>query len=219
MKELVIEKIQKSEIKEVTGILTKAFKENPAYSTIFKKKDQLEDGLTWLFRTNLFMLNQNQAVTNVIKEKNTGKTIGTFTILPPQGVKKSLLTYCKIGIPGFLTRFGAEPLVRMISLDHYNKKLLSQSIKTSGYYYLHMVAIREEYRGSGIGTFALSGAIRELIGSKPNFRLLGLTTQLPENVVFYSRLGFQKLDEDCIDFKGDKYYNCTMKLNLEKVAT
>jgi hypothetical protein len=45
-------------------------------------------------------------------------------------------------------------------------------------------------------------------------QLIGLTTQLPENVTFYSRLGFNKLDEGYVDFKKDRYYNYNMKLKL-----
>jgi predicted N-acetyltransferase YhbS len=214
MNNLIVNKIQKSEIREVARLLTDAFKTNPAYSIIFQRENQQDDGLLWLFKTNLFILNRNQALTRVIKEKNTGEITGTFTIVPPQGVKIDLLVYSKIGIPGFLLKFGIKPLARMLKLDDYNKALLNKSMKTSEYYYLHMVAVKEEYRGSGIGSFALRCAIRELVASKPTCNRLGLTTQLPENTVFYSRLGFDKSDEGYACFKGNRYYNCNMKMNL-----
>jgi GNAT superfamily N-acetyltransferase len=210
----VFSKIQKSEINEVAGVLTDAFKTNPAYSIIFQKKNQLEDGLLWLFKTNLFILNQKQALTNVIKEKTTGEIIGTFTIVPPQGVKRNLSVYSKIGIPHFMLKFGITPLVRMLSLDAYNKNLLNESMKISEYYYLHMVVVKEAHRGLGIGSFAVRYAVQELMASAPTCNLLGLTTQLPENTVFYSRLGFDKLDEGYADFKGSRYYNCNMKLKF-----
>ena len=214
MIELLIEKIQYSEIDEVAGVLTEAFKTNPAYSIIFKKKEQSEAGLLWLFKTNLFMLNKQQILTNVIKEKNTGKIIGTFTIIPPQGIKSSISVYAKIGLPKFIWKFGINSLVRMLSLDKYNKKLLAEAMQISNYYYLSMVVVKEEYRGLGVGTFALKRAIEELKSSVSYLNLMGLTTQLPENIVFYSRLGFEKLDEKTIDFKGDKYFNSNMRLNL-----
>jgi GNAT superfamily N-acetyltransferase len=213
MSEVFIEKIQNSEINEVAELLTDAFKTNAAYSIIFKKKEQLEDGLLWLFKTNLFILNQKQVLTSVVKEKS-GKIIGTFTLIPPQGLKKNLSAYSKIGIPRFILKFGISPLVRMLGLDSYTKKLLTESIKVSEYYYLHMVAVKEEYRGSGVGSFALKYAIKELISGKPTCNLLGLTTQLPKNVEFYSRLGFDKIDEGTVDFNGNKYYNANMKLKL-----
>jgi predicted N-acetyltransferase YhbS len=211
---LVIEKIQNSEINEVADILTEAFKTNPAYSIIFRKKNQLENGLSWLFKTNLFILNRQQALTRVVKERNTGKIIGTFTLVPPQGIKRSIFIYSKIGIPGFILKFGINTLLRMLDLDRYNRKLLTESMKTSEYYYLHMVVVRKEYRGMGIGSYAVGRAVQELVSSAPACHLLGLTTQLPENVIFYSRLGFNKLDEGYVDFKKDRYYNCNMKLNL-----
>ncbi|MDR1369862.1 MAG: N-acetyltransferase, partial [Dysgonamonadaceae bacterium] len=69
-------------------------------------------------------------------------------------------------------------------------------------------------RGLGIGAFAVRHAVRGLMASEPTCNLLGLTTQLPENTVFYSRLGFDKLDEGYADFKGNRYYNCNMKLEF-----
>ena len=102
----------------------------------------------------------------------------------------------------------------MLGLDKCNKSLLTKSIKVPEYYYLSMVVIREEYRGRGIGSDAIRYAIGELIFSNPACNLIGLTTQLPENVTFYSRLGFEKLDEGYINFKGDRYYNYNMKLIL-----
>jgi GNAT superfamily N-acetyltransferase len=214
MDEFFIEKIRHSEINEVADILTDAFKTNPAYSIIFRKEHQLEDGLSWLFKTNLFIINQKQLLTNVVKEKNTGKIIGTYTLIPPQGTKTTFFAYSKIGLPKFILNFGINPLVRMLSLDYYNKKLLTASMKISDYYYLSMVVIKKEYRGRGVGTYAIKHAIREHISSNPTCNLIGLTTQLPENVIFYSRLGFVKIEDGCADFKGDKYYNCNMKLVL-----
>jgi len=102
----------------------------------------------------------------------------------------------------------------MMRLDNINKLTLSNSIKASEFYYLSMVVIQKEYRGRGIGSYAIKQAIEELVSSNPSSNLLGLTTQLPENVVFYSRLGFYPLDEGYIDFEGDRYYNYNMKLNV-----
>jgi GNAT superfamily N-acetyltransferase len=214
MNELSIGKLQPADIHEVAGILTDAFKTNPAYSIIFKKKEQREDGLFWLFKTNLLILNQKQVLTNVVKEKNAGKIIGTYTLIPPEGVKRPLSVYSKIGLLSFIFKFGMNPLFRMFSLDSYNKKLLAASISAPEYYYLSMVVVKKEYRGAGVGTYALKDAIQRLTDSDPACKTVGLTTQLPENVTFYSRLGFDKLDEGYANFKGDEYFNCNMKLDL-----
>lgn len=214
MKNILIQKIQNSEIGEVADILTDAFETNPAYSIVFKKINQRREGLLWLFKTSLILNNHRQILTHVIKEKDTGKIIGTFTLIPPQGVKTSIPIYLKIGILDFIKKFGIKAMIRMISLDNLNKLTLAKSIKSSGYHYLSMVVIQKEYRGKGIGSFAIKQAVEELVFSNPGCHLLGLTTQLPENVIFYSRLGFCQLDEGYIDFKGDRYYNYNMKLNV-----
>ena len=185
MDDFFIEKIRVSEIEEVTNILTDAFKTNPAYSIIFRKKEHLENGLFWLFKTNLFMINHKQFFTNVVKEKNTGKIIGTYTLIPPQGTKNTFSTYSKIGLPRFILKFGINSLIRMLALDRYNKKLLTGSMKIPEYYYLSMVVVGKEYQGKGIGTYAIKHAVRELRSSNPACNLVGLTTQLPENIKFF----------------------------------
>jgi predicted N-acetyltransferase YhbS len=216
MNEIIINKIQKSEIDEVADILTDAFLTNPAYSLIFKKKNQRREGLLWLFKTNLLIINEKKDLTNVVKDKKTGKIIGTYTLIPPSGVNGSISTYLKVNIPSFILKFGINALFRMLILDGVNKKTLKKSMETSDFYYLSMVAIKKEYRDNGIGSDVINSAIQELISLQPTCNLVGLTTQLPENETFYSRLGFITLDKGYIDFKKDRYYNYNMKINLAK---
>ncbi len=203
--------MQPSEMNEVADVLTDSFLTNPVYAIIFRKENQRKDGLRWVFKASLILSNQKQILTRVVKEKDTGRIIGTFTLVPPRGVKNGLSPYLKIGLPGFIVKFGMDPLIRMLGLDACNNQVLAESIKAPEYYYLTMVVIQKEFRGTGVGSYAIKHAIQELISSNPACKLMGLTTQLPENVTFYSRLGFEKLDEGYIDFKGDKYYNYNMK--------
>ncbi|HCO68935.1 MAG TPA: N-acetyltransferase [Dysgonomonas sp.] len=216
MDNYIVEPLQHSEIEETASLLVDAFETNPAYSAIFKNKARVRDGLLWVFRTNLIINNYDQPLTKIIKEKETGEIIGTFTLVPPKGVKRNLSVYQKIGIPRFLAQFGLNTFVRMLRLDSINHKILNDSLKNSEYYYLSMVALKEEYRGRGIGSSALKYTLSELIKSNPDCRLMGLTTQLSENVTFYSRMGFETLDEGYITFKESKYYNYNMKLEFSK---
>lgn len=209
-----IEKIQKEEQGEVATILTDAFESNPAYGLIFARKDKLREGLLWLFKTNLFLLNRRIPVTRVVKEKVDGKIIGTFSLLPPGGIKSEFSDYLKIRLTYFIANFGIKTLYKMLGMDSYNKELLTKAIKTKDYYYLSMVAVKEDYRGTGIGSLMIMSCLKELRSAERKCPIVGLTTQLPENVTFYSRLGFQKLDEGEVQFKQDCYYNYNMKLDL-----
>jgi GNAT superfamily N-acetyltransferase len=121
----------------------------------------------------------------------------------------------KIGMLSFILKFGIKSLIRMLGLNDLNKLSLSKSIKVSDYYYLSMVVVRNEYRGKGIGSYAIKHAIQEIISSNTTCKFIGLTTQLAENVTFYARLGFEKIDEGYINFKGDRYYNYNLKQKLE----
>jgi ribosomal protein S18 acetylase RimI-like enzyme len=207
-----IEKMQMHEINEVTNILTDAFETNPAYSSIFNQTN-LREGLLWLFGTSLFLLNRRQILTDLVKEKDSGRIVGTFTLIPPGGPKRTFNDYLQVGLPEFIYRFGLPVLFRMLGMESFNKKVLTASIKSKEYYYLSMVVIKKEYRGKGIGSFAIKSCLNEWCERERNCHLLGLTTQLPENVSFYSRLGFEKIDEKEVYFnKKIHYYNCNMKL-------
>lgn len=212
--DVLIEPIKSSEIESVSAILTNAFYTNPAYAAVFKDKSQLKEGLQWLFRASLLINNQKQPLSMVVKEKSSGEMIGTYTLIPPQGVKGSISIYRKIGLGNFISKFGFRTLIRMLKLDSINKNLLDKSLENSKHYYLSMVVIKEEYQGKGIGSLVLKQAINNLLDSDPACRIIGLTTQLPENVVFYSRLGFSKLDEGYVTFRESKYYNYNMKYDL-----
>jgi ribosomal protein S18 acetylase RimI-like enzyme len=216
MDNFFIEKMQLHEINEVADILTDSFETNPIYSSIFNEID-LREGLIWIFRTDLFLLNRRQILTKVVKEKNSGKVVGTFTLIPPNDGKRTFNDYLQIGLPKFVYRFGFSVFCRILGLESYNKKILTKAIKSKNYYYLSMVAVKEEYKRNGIGSFAIKSCLDELIKTKKKSPLLGLTTQLPENVIFYSRLGFEKIDDGEVFFnKKIHYYNCNMKYILTR---
>ncbi|SHE87728.1 GNAT family N-acetyltransferase [Dysgonomonas macrotermitis] len=205
-----IEKMQMSDLDKVAGMQTDAFETNPAYASIFKKS-HLREGLDWLFRTSLYLLNCHEVLTRVIKDSQTGDIIGTFTLVPPDSKKNGLRDYLQLGIPAFIFKFGFSTLLKMMRLGDYNKKVLTDSIGTDSYYYLSMVVVKDEYRGRGVGSFAIGRCLDELQQIVRKSDLLGLTTQLPENVSFYSRLGFELVDEGEIRFGGAEYYNYNMK--------
>ncbi|MPL87895.1 hypothetical protein SDC9_33908 [bioreactor metagenome] len=209
-----IEKLQQSDIEKVAALLADTFETNPAYALIFKKKDTLWDGLYWLFKTNLILINKRGTVTSVAKEKATGNIIGVYSLLPPGGVKSAFSDYWHIDLPQFIVKFGFGTLQKMLGMDSYNKQLLNEAIHTNEYYYLSMVAIKQEYRGEGIGSFIIRNCIDELKSRERKCHLVGLTTQLPENVTFYAKLGFQKLNEGEVQFKENRYYNYNIKYDL-----
>lgn len=209
-----IDNLKESEYDEAATILVDAFDSNLAYASIFVNKDRLRDGLFWLFKTDLFLINRRQSVTKVVRMKNSMEIIGVFSLLPPNGIKSELRDYLKIGIPRFIMSFGFSAVRTMLKMDALNKQLLTNAIGANEYYYLSMVAIKANYQGSGIGSYMIDNCLQKLRSINRICHTVGLTTQLPENVTFYTRLGFQKLDEGEIQLKKGCYYNYNMKLDL-----
>ncbi len=209
-----IDKLKESEYEEVATILVDAFETNLAYTSIFVNKDKLRDGLFWLFKTNLFLINKRLSITKVVRMKNSSEIIGVFSLLPPNGIKFKIRDYFKIGLPRFILNFGLFTLLTMLKMDSFNKKLLTDAIGTKEYYYLSMVAIKANHQGLGFGSYMIDDCLQKLKFIDRKCNIVGLTTQLPENVTFYTRLGFQKLNEGEIRLKKSSYYNYTMKLDL-----
>jgi ribosomal protein S18 acetylase RimI-like enzyme len=211
---IIITEMPTSEIDNVAILLTNAFENNPAYSLIFNKTDKLHEGLLWLFKTNLFLINRRQTVTKIIREKESNKITGTFSLIPPKRIKNRLSDYFHVGLFRFIQQFGFSTLLKMLRMNSFNKNTLKKSIKAEKYYYLSMVAISEEYRGKGTGSFAVKKCLDELSEMENECRLVGLTTQLSENVAFYSRSGFEKIDEGYVSFKKHRYFNWNMKYSF-----
>lgn len=209
-----IEKLDAKDLEIVAQMLADTFTTNPAYASIFSNKGKLWNGLLWLFRTNLFLLNKRASVTSLLRDTSSKEIIGVYSLLPPEGVQFTIADYLQVGIPQFIFKFGFRPLVRMLELDSLNKKQLKDVIGVHKYYYISMVAIRKSYRGTGLGSMMLKDCLDKLTKENRTCCVVGLTTQLPENVEFYSRLGFHLLDEKEIQFRESKYYNYNMRLDL-----
>lgn len=60
----------------------------------------------------------------------------------------------------------------------------------------------------------IDNCINELKVENRKFHVVGLRTQLLENVTFHTRLGFQKLDEEEVKYQQNSCYNYNMKLDL-----
>ncbi len=209
-----IDRLKESEYDEVANILVDAFETNLAYSSIFLNKDKLRDGLFWLFKANLVLINKRLSITKVVRMKNSSEIIGVYSLLPPNRKKFKLRDYFKIGLPRFILNFGLSTLLTMLKMDSFNKRLLTDAIGTKEYYYLSMVAVKANYQGLGFGSYMIDACLQNLRFIDRKCNIVGLTTQLPENVTFYTRLGFQKLNEGEIQLKKGGYYNYTMKLDL-----
>jgi predicted GNAT family N-acyltransferase len=208
-----IEILKMNDIPIVANILVESFETNPCYSLIFPKKKE-KQGLYWLFKASLYLLNNLQSSTYVIRLKNSGDIIGTYSLVHPNGVTNRFVDYYNIGIIQFIWQFGFSNLFRMLRLDSLNKKILTQAMQSSTYWYLSMVVIKKEFRGTGIGSLAIKKCLQDLKESCSGISTIGLTTQLPENVTFYSRLGFEKINEGEILFLKNNYYNYTMKYQI-----
>lgn len=195
---------------DCTQLLTDAFADNSAYQLIFREGADPRPGLYKIFKSSLRLLNDKQALSRIILDRENGDLLGTYTLIPPQHKGAKIGTYLSLPFPQFVWEYGIFAVWRMFETDRLNIKALQKAMPQDEFAYLSMVAIVEEKRGTGIGSYAMQACIEEHERGKDAALPIALTTQLPENVRFYEKHGFQLLDEGLLRLGRRSYYNYCM---------
>ena len=87
-------------------------------------------------------------------------------------------------------RLGWSGMRRLFEVTGAVDLHLEQTFGDRPYWYLNNMVVREHLRGTGIGTRLLREQLQIVAEQEPTYAI-GLSTQRPENVTFYQRLGFQ----------------------------
>lgn len=201
--------MESEDVSAVAAILTDVFADNPVYRLIFRTSDT-KKGLRWLFERNL-LLNQRHGTVKVICLPAAPRQIvGTFSLTPADADAPSVIEYVKLGVLGMPFRFGLPALLRMFSLMNQNEQKIAAAVNVTGCWYLGLVAVAKPHRSRGIASGALAQGFAELEGPS---RVV-LSTQLESNVRLYTRLGFQVLAEDPMEWRQNRVQNWVMGRNV-----
>jgi ribosomal protein S18 acetylase RimI-like enzyme len=106
-------------------------------------------------------------------------------------------------------RLGLRVLRRAFEVAREVDRHLGATLGQEPYWYLNNMAVSEPLRGSGIGTRLLREQLAILAQKEPSFAG-ALSTQRPENVVFYQRLGFRVAGERMIGSRPGAFRNWVM---------
>lgn len=209
-----IEKLQPQDVEESARLLTKTFSPNPVYKQIFRNPKHATSGLYHMFRAELMLQNDQTTFSKVVKSTKNNQIVGLCTLLPPKRPNNRLITYTKLKPVLIIRKFGLPPLWRMRKLDHANHAALDHAMKQKKYNYLAALAVSKELQGEGIGSFLLHDCLDNFSKQKTGSNTIALTTQLPENVTFYQKAGFKKIEESTVTAGNMSYYNYCMKIKL-----
>lgn len=181
-----------SHVSRVASMLAHAFADDAAYAYLFPTPETRIAGLRQFFEGNL-RTHLPHACTFVALDANE-RAIATVTLRPPAGIEISLWTMLRRGLVPFALAHGGAAVRRLFWLKQTYDALEAEAAAHAPRAYVHMMAVAPEHQGRGVGSQLLSRVLRRHAVTQTV-----LTTNLPRNVVFYRRHGFEVMSERALN--------------------
>ena len=191
------ENLTNDRLKEAAALAADAFAVSPAYYFILPHDaDERRRFLVWLFERN-FWLHLGTKCCRCTYEGD--KLVAFFMFVLPGDAKPSLLDLVRAGLLGGLCRFGIAVVQRLWATKSWFEAKKHEVFGNRRVISLERMTVLPSHQGRGVGTQALGKALEEAdeLGMP-----VVLATQERINVKFYSRLGFQVVDETRVDQLG-----------------
>jgi GNAT superfamily N-acetyltransferase len=202
-------------VKQAARLTAAAFLHSPSYCFIFEGLTEAArfDALAWLFEKNFELrLGVVGAARCAFDDDDDpsagehGRLICSFLLEPPDAPPVSAWAMVRAGILSLPVRYGARALVRLLAVkaayESRERALLcggDGGCDRARYCSLERMVVDPACQGRGVGRACLGAALLEC-----ESRGLGvfLSTQEPQNVRFYRRLGFEVLVEEPASFSA-----------------
>jgi GNAT superfamily N-acetyltransferase len=186
-------------VRDAAELAAAAFVDSPIYVYIFEMMNASErrGALAWLFERNIRL---RMPLGSAKCAFSSDSSMACFFMLePPDSPEISALTLLQNGILQFPFRFGFRAFFRLLSVKAYYERRERELLgaQRSRLCSLERMVVRPGVQGRGVGSSCLSIAIERAAATG-----LGvfLATQLPKNVAFYRRLGFEVIAEESSAF-------------------
>lgn len=186
-------------------LLAEAFYTNPAHVYLCPNEHLRYRQLEWLLTQNLRV--QPLSRSFCIVDGVTVSAMGFWTRAIDQG--SSLGSLVRAGLFMLPIRLGVKGGWRVLEVTSNVEQQRDESVLGKSWWYLNNMAVRAELRGSGLGTQLLKDQISRIAADDPEATLV-LSTQRPENVRFYSGLGFVIAKSKTIGRGSLAFQNWTM---------
>jgi GNAT superfamily N-acetyltransferase len=174
------------------ALLADAFFTNPAHVYLCPDPRTRRARLAWLLGANL-RVQPDLGQSFCLAENGVVDAMGFWT--RSDGPEPGALRMLRFGFLTLPFRIGWAGMRRAFVITRAIDGQLERTLGDRPYWYLNNMVVRELLRGSGVGTRLLRDQLA-LVSAKEPDRAIALSTQRPENVTFYQRLGFRAvLDE------------------------
>jgi GNAT superfamily N-acetyltransferase len=181
--------LREQQIVPVAALLADAFVDNTAYGFLFpelaSRKSRLADFFSRNLRTHL-----PYRCTYVWAPERDG-VVATVTLRPPSGVPVSIWTMIRRGLLPFALRNGWGAVRRLFYLIEQTERIDGEASGGRAHWHVHMMAVRPDRQGTGIGTRLLREVFAAEGGPSASEYPISLQTERPQNLRFYQRLGFE----------------------------
>ena len=185
----VLRALQEPQIVPVAALLADAFVDNTAYGFLFPELVSRKKKLADFFARNLTTHLPYRCT--FVWAPAPDEVFATVTLRPPSGVPVSIWTMIRRGLLPFAMRNGGGAVRRLFYLIEQTERIDKEASSGRAHWHVHMMAVRPDRQGSGIGTRLLSDVFAADGGPSASQHPISLTTERPENLRFYSRLGFE----------------------------
>ncbi|HVU04534.1 MAG TPA: GNAT family N-acetyltransferase [Polyangiaceae bacterium] len=194
--------VRARDIPALAPMLARAFEVDAAYRYLMPDPSTRLAGLTAFFAGNL-RTHLPHACTRVSLDEHGPSA--TVTLRPPGGVPISTLTMIRHGLLPFAFAHGPSAVKRLLWLKDTYDALEAEAAGGRPHWYVHMMAVRPDRQGRGLGSRLLERMLRETADARTPAQTV-LTTHLRENIVFYERAGFELTDERTLEPPGGAPY-------------
>jgi GNAT superfamily N-acetyltransferase len=187
--------VRPDHVATLAPMLARAFDVDAAYQYLMPDAEKRLTGLTAFFSGNL-RTHLPHACTRVSLDERG--PCATVTLRPPGGVHISTLTMLRHGLLPFAFAHGRSAVNRLLWLKETYDALEAKAARGRPHWYVHMMAVRPDRQGQGLGSRLLERLLAETADRGARVPSV-LTTHLRQNLAFYERAGFETTDERTLE--------------------
>lgn len=173
-------------------LLATALYDDPAYGILFPQEKGRRAGLEAFFTGHLRTHLPHRCT--FVRVGDEAEVQATVTLRPPGGIATPAGALIRAVVP-FALAHGLRVVPRLSQVKNLYEKLEERAAEGKPYWHIHMMAVRPERQGQGIGGSLLEDVLGAVpAGSAP----IVLTTHKEINVRFYQRAAFEVVHRETV---------------------
>lgn len=194
------------DVAECGKLLADAFFNNPAHVYLYPDANTRYARLLWLMTANLGV--QYDLGRSFAARDTNGKIAAMGFWHPPGSPDASLFLLARHGFLALPLRHGFWTFWYMMKLIEIVEGRRRACLNGRPSWFLNNMVVRPDCQGNGLGSAVLGRELATVVDT--SLFPASLSTQKPENVKFYSRLGFKVVNDEPVCVGGRSFPNWIM---------